>query len=163
MKLFSWGSNSHGQLAQGQSDDLSVPTEIVQNTCSFEDILSITGGGGHSLLVTKNGIVYSSGAIGKEESCQDDKMPNTFLKVSGLSSYKITQVTAGWDFSIALTDEGRVFTWGSNTFGQLGVTGILKSLLPFQVMFLFGVLEEEVNWDLKTLRNYQPNKRSRKN
>ncbi|XP_014777734.1 secretion-regulating guanine nucleotide exchange factor isoform X2 [Octopus bimaculoides] len=60
-------------------------------------------------------------------------MHNTFLKVSGLSSYKITQVTAGWDFSIALTDEGRVFTWGSNTFGQLGVTGTLKSLLPVEI------------------------------
>ncbi|GAB1602837.1 secretion-regulating guanine nucleotide exchange factor-like [Argonauta hians] len=130
MKLFSWGSNGQGQLAQGLLDDLNVPTEVKQNICCPEDILSITGGGGHSLLVSKNGTLYSSGANNKDE---DGTIPNVFRILQGLSSYKVTQVAAGWDFSLALTDGGRVFTWGSNNFGQLGIPDVSKSLVPIEL------------------------------
>jgi RCC1 and BTB domain-containing protein len=37
------------------------------------------------------------------------------------------KVSSGINFSIALNDEGKVFAWGSNTYGQLG-TGGLKSV-----------------------------------
>jgi len=32
-------------------------------------------------------------------------------------------VTAGWNHCLALTDDGQVFSWGSNDFGQLGREG----------------------------------------
>jgi alpha-tubulin suppressor-like RCC1 family protein len=38
----------------------------------------------------------------------------------------ITKVTSGINYSIALDDEGKIFAWGNNIYGQLG-TGGLKS------------------------------------
>ena len=39
----------------------------------------------------------------------------------------IKKVQSGQNFSIALNNDGRVFVWGNNTFGQLG-TGSLKNV-----------------------------------
>lgn len=40
---------------------------------------------------------------------------------------EIVRVESGPNFSMALNRDGRVYVWGSNTFGQLG-TGSLKNL-----------------------------------
>lgn len=39
----------------------------------------------------------------------------------------IVKVASGINYSMALNDEGRVFVWGNNTYGQLG-TGGLKGI-----------------------------------
>lgn len=38
----------------------------------------------------------------------------------------IVKVASGINYSMALSDEGKVYVWGNNTYGQLG-TGGLKS------------------------------------
>jgi alpha-tubulin suppressor-like RCC1 family protein len=38
----------------------------------------------------------------------------------------IKKVESGVNYSMALSDDGRVYVWGNNTFGQLG-TGSLKN------------------------------------
>ena len=37
---------------------------------------------------------------------------------------KIVKVVSGINFTLALNDEGKVFVWGNNTFGQLGTGGL---------------------------------------
>ena len=37
---------------------------------------------------------------------------------------KVVKVVSGINFSLALNDEGKVFVWGNNTFGQLGTGGL---------------------------------------
>lgn len=132
MKVFSWGANSHGQLSQGHTEDLVLPTELLSCPVSASEIASISGGGGHSLLVTKNGHIYSSGSNDRGESCGETKVKLNFTEIF-FSSHRIVQATCGWDFSLALTDNGQVFTWGSNSFGQLGVSYIAKSSCPVEV------------------------------
>ena len=39
---------------------------------------------------------------------------------------RITQVSCGWNHTMALTRDGSVYVWGSNAFGQLGVPEIAK-------------------------------------
>ncbi|RLF26187.1 MAG: hypothetical protein DRN14_07270 [Thermoplasmata archaeon] len=40
--------------------------------------------------------------------------------IAALWGEEIVSVSAGMEFSLAITDEGRVFAWGSNSCGQLG-------------------------------------------
>ncbi|RLF07627.1 MAG: hypothetical protein DRJ64_02615, partial [Thermoprotei archaeon] len=42
------------------------------------------------------------------------------LLIAALWGEEIVSVSAGMEFSLAITDEGRVFAWGSNSCGQLG-------------------------------------------
>lgn len=36
----------------------------------------------------------------------------------------IVKVVSGINFSLALNNEGKVFVWGNNTYGQLGTGGL---------------------------------------
>ncbi|XP_048366402.1 E3 ISG15--protein ligase Herc6-like [Sphaerodactylus townsendi] len=76
----------------------------------------------HSLAICSNGSVFSWGAgtfgqLGTGE-LKDRLIPK---KIDGLSTFKVIQVACGHYHSIALTKDGRVFSWGQNIYGQLGI------------------------------------------
>ena len=57
----------------------------------------------------------------------------TFRQVPSLPC-KITKVSCGWNHTMALSEKGTVYVWGSNAFGQLGEPGVQKqSGLPVQL------------------------------
>jgi len=41
-------------------------------------------------------------------------------KVDSLSQYSITRASCGSDHSLAINQWGQVFSWGSDSYGQLG-------------------------------------------
>lgn len=71
------------------------------------------------------------------------------IEGGGLAGKKIVNVGLGQNHTLAISDEGEVFTWGSNTYGQLGYalpkTG-LKDEEPIQSFprQVFGPLKREV-------------------
>lgn len=46
------GANSYGQLGVGHKEDVLIPQSLKDVSCKCEDIKSITGGGGHSAVIT---------------------------------------------------------------------------------------------------------------
>uniref|UniRef100_A0A8D0L737 Uncharacterized protein n=1 Tax=Sphenodon punctatus TaxID=8508 RepID=A0A8D0L737_SPHPU len=45
----------------------------------------------------------------------------TVMKIDGISTLRVIQVTCGHYHSLALAQDGRVFSWGQNSHGQLGI------------------------------------------
>ncbi len=41
--------------------------------------------------------------------------------IRGLGTYNVVQVASGFRHSLALTDSGRLFSFGDNSHGQLGL------------------------------------------
>lgn len=89
------------------------------------DVVALSGGNYHMLALTRDGRVYSwgdndDGALGRplERGIGDTayQMPGL---VQGLPSVKA--ISAGYDFSMAVDLQGRVWVWGNNTYGTLGV------------------------------------------
>lgn len=124
--LLSWGANSHGQLGHGmKSEQCILPQEIDLSSYSFkaEDIQKIVGGAGHSLILNKNGHVYSCGWNNKGQLGQPEKEDKlNFERIRGiLENEIIIDIACGWDSSAALTNQGKLYMWGSNNFGQLGI------------------------------------------
>jgi alpha-tubulin suppressor-like RCC1 family protein len=37
------------------------------------------------------------------------------------NSTRVKAITAGWDYTVALTEEGMVVAWGDNSYGQCNV------------------------------------------
>ncbi|KKY14872.1 putative btb domain and ankyrin repeat protein [Phaeomoniella chlamydospora] len=67
----------------------------------------------------------------------------------GLAGKKIATVALGQDHTIAISDRGEVFTWGSNKYGQLGYSLPAPSVgqdIPIQLVprQLFGSTKREV-------------------
>ncbi|ETE59098.1 putative E3 ubiquitin-protein ligase HERC6, partial [Ophiophagus hannah] len=61
-------------------------------------------------------------------------------KIDALSMYNVIQVACGHYHSIALTKDGRVFSWGQNSHGQLGLGKELPSqATPCNISSLAGI------------------------
>ncbi|XP_019850124.1 PREDICTED: secretion-regulating guanine nucleotide exchange factor-like [Amphimedon queenslandica] len=117
--LFSWGANSYGQLGIGNTIDQSSPVFLENPIQKWQQI---TGGGAHTLLLTSNGDLYSCG-WNKEEQLghqllQKDKSLNIPKHIPDLP--KILKVACGWSHNLAIDEHGRLISWGSNKYGQLG-------------------------------------------
>lgn len=91
-----------------------------------EDIIKIVGGGGHTLILTKSGEIYSCGWNDKGQAGLTTESSSNFQKLKALENEKIIDIACGWNSSMAVTENGELFTWGSNSHGQLG----LKNIIP---------------------------------
>ncbi|XP_031242572.1 secretion-regulating guanine nucleotide exchange factor isoform X4 [Mastomys coucha] len=129
--LFAWGANSYGQLGLGHKEDVFLPQQL-SDFCQASCIKSVTGGGGHSAVVTERGGLFVCGlnkdgqlGLGHTEEVL------CFTICKPLLGCPIRQVACGWDFTIMLTEKGQVLSCGSNAFGQLGVPhGPRKCVTP---------------------------------
>ncbi len=58
------------------------------------------------------------------------------LPVAGLSRHRVACVAAAKHHTLACTEEGYVYAWGSNRHGRLGFTGADSSWTPRRVAHL---------------------------
>ena len=90
--------------------------------------------------MTEEGEVYSwgfgkNGALGHG----DWEQVNLPKKVEGLKD--IVKVDCGIDFTIAMDKNGKLYCWGSNRYGQLGIQGTntYKQNKPVSMVLPHGV------------------------
>uniref|UniRef100_A0A673HZD6 Secretion-regulating guanine nucleotide exchange factor-like n=1 Tax=Sinocyclocheilus rhinocerous TaxID=307959 RepID=A0A673HZD6_9TELE len=121
--LYTWGANSHGQLGQGHTEDQAEPRRA-DGGLQAEQIRCMTGGGGHSAVITESGDLLMCGQNHKGQlGLSHTSEVITFQLCPFPGCTRVQQVSCGWDFSVILTgDDGQVLACGSNAFGQLGVS-----------------------------------------
>ncbi|XP_031334829.1 probable E3 ubiquitin-protein ligase HERC4 isoform X2 [Photinus pyralis] len=140
--MYVWGSTVHGELGLGGIEDEHILAPRPLEWFGANNIQEAACGDSHSLLLTKEGKVYSCGnndygQLGHE---QPRKRPHQVL---ALDAYRISHVACGQSHSMALNEWGQIFTWGSDIHGQLGhqlgqqtqpVPKILKALATLHVV-----------------------------
>lgn len=105
-----------------------------------EKVIAISGGLDHALLLTNSGRVFSAASSTERYPCFGQlgipgltwstrpKGPvDTCHEIAALKGSKITQIATGDYHSLALGKDGRVFVFGDNSFGQLGIEFELAS------------------------------------
>ncbi|KAI5945337.1 Secretion-regulating guanine nucleotide exchange factor [Manis javanica] len=135
--LFAWGANSYGQLGLGHKEDVLFPQQL-DDFCKPGCVRRITGGGGHSAVVTDGGSLFVCG-LNKDGQLGLGHTEDIlyFTPCKSLLGCPIQQVACGWDFTIILTENGQVLSCGSNFFGQLGVPhGIPRCVVPQAIELL---------------------------
>jgi alpha-tubulin suppressor-like RCC1 family protein len=103
----------------------------------------ISAGGKHSLVTSgKSGVIWSfgDGWYGQMGHGGDvgEAVPRL---IEALSGVVVKHVAAGGLFSMVLTRDGDVFTWGSGNFGQLGHGNKGQQLVPKRVVGLTNVTD----------------------
>ncbi|XP_037624139.1 secretion-regulating guanine nucleotide exchange factor isoform X1 [Sebastes umbrosus] len=120
--LHSWGANSSGQLGQGHEEDLKEPRRLSDTTALLNKaVRALSGGGGHSVVLTENGEVFVCGRNDRGQLGLGHNADISTLQLCPSLTQRVTKVACGWDFTLLLNDCGRVLACGSNAFGQLGV------------------------------------------
>ncbi|MDR1392846.1 MAG: FG-GAP-like repeat-containing protein [Bifidobacteriaceae bacterium] len=132
-RVFSWGENNYGQLGDGTTINRITP--VLVSGLSGQRVVGIAAGSTHCAAVTSTGAVYTwgtntTGALG-DGTTTSRTSP---VKVNGaLNGQNVKAVAAGAEFTAALTTGGRVYTWGSNYRGQVGVGDRTDHLTPVLV------------------------------
>ncbi|XP_054771309.2 RCC1 and BTB domain-containing protein 1-like [Lytechinus pictus] len=119
-EVFAWGYNNCGQVGSGATANINTPRKVA-SVLSGKRVVSIACGQTSSLAVIDSGEVYGWGYNGNGQLGLGNNVNQPSpCKVSSLNNLIIAQVACGYAHSMALSDEGNIYTWGANSYGQLG-------------------------------------------
>jgi alpha-tubulin suppressor-like RCC1 family protein len=116
--VWTWGTNDYGQLGNGAGPESPVPVEVT----ALSGVVSIASG--HlaltSFAVLSDGTLVGwgyneSGELGTDNPTLSEPVP---IPVVGVSSPR--HLSVGGNHTLALLDDGTVWSWGANWDGQLG-------------------------------------------
>lgn len=109
------------------------------------EVFSVSCGRSHTLAVTNNGVyAWGSSQFGQLGLGRILQCPNPEL-VTSLAQEIIVDAVAGQYHSVALTIDGRVFTWGWGVHGQLGHGDTEPKNTPTLVNSLLGIVIRHIS------------------
>ncbi|XP_073701545.1 uncharacterized protein rpgra [Garra rufa] len=129
-RLFVFGNNNRGQLGLQTKGPVNKP--VCVKVLKGERAQFVACGNDHTLVSTSQGDIFavggnSDGQLGLGH-CNDSI---SFQRLHPFCDYApIKLLSAGGHTSAALTEDGRLFLWGDNSVGQLGLGNESHALLP---------------------------------
>ncbi|KAM0922782.1 hypothetical protein ACQ4PT_005953 [Festuca glaucescens] len=126
---FGWGL--YGQCGQGNTDDVLSPTCV--SSILGVKMQDVAAGLWHTVCISADGGVYSFGGnqfgqlgIGSDQAETIPKL----VEAPSLEDKNARSVSCGARHSAIITDEGEVFCWGWNKYGQLGLGDSMDRNVP---------------------------------
>lgn len=124
--VYTWGNGGSwlkggGQLGHNSTKSFSTPTLVESFAKYGAKASAVSCGSQHTLILTDDGEVLSCG-VGEygrlgTGSTTDSLIPQS---LETLANEDIVAIAAGSSHSLALTANGRIYSWGRNDMGQLG-------------------------------------------
>ena len=129
-KIYTWGSNGSGQLGNGTAEDSTVPiciSDIEGNALNGKNITDIYFDGYTTIAKDTDGKIYTwgenyDGQLGNG-TIENSTVPICISDIEGnaLNGKNIKDICfAGYTTIIAKDTDGKIYTWGDNSYGQLG-------------------------------------------
>jgi len=115
--LWTWGSNSEGQLGVNDTTQRNTPVTTFAGGTNWKQV---SGGRNHTAAIKTDGTLWGwgrgiSGELGTNTTVNRSTPVTTF---AGGTNWK--QVSGGRLITAAIKTDGTLWTWGSNSAGQLG-------------------------------------------
>lgn len=146
--VVAWGANDEGQLGNGASGadrplgTYPKPSVTPVKVTGLTNIVDIAAGNKHALALRGDGTVWAWGARDDGALGGGDAKPVLSalapVPVPGLEG--ITQIAVGPTHNLALTRDGHVMSWGTNSSGELGVGTRITGWTPAKVTGLDSVV-----------------------
>jgi alpha-tubulin suppressor-like RCC1 family protein len=131
-QVLTWGSNSNGQLGRGKPGGVSATPAKVSFPPGTGRITAVRAGCAFSLALTADGDVLAwgdnfDGQIGIGTAGGFTPAPAVVRIPPGTT---VKAISAGSEYSLALTTTGQVLAWGNNLMGQLGTRDTTSEPAP---------------------------------
>jgi alpha-tubulin suppressor-like RCC1 family protein len=116
--LWTWGRNAYGQLGGNTTTDRLTPVTTFSGGTNWKQV---AGGGEYTAAIKTDGTLWTwgrnnNGQLGDNTTTNRSIPVTTF---AGGNNWK--QVACGDSHTEAIKTDGTLWTWGNNTFGQLGI------------------------------------------
>ena len=126
--LWTWGNNGYGQLGANLGN-VNIPTPIT-TFAGGNTWKSVTCGKNHTAAIKTDGSLWTWG-FGTSAQLGDNNIINRSTPVTtfaGGNNWK--SVGSGWTHTAAIKTDGSLWTWGVNSFGQLGTNDTANRTTP---------------------------------
>lgn len=128
--LYAWGSNNVGQLGQNNTTNYSSPVQVGALT----NWLDVAAGFYTSFAIKTDGTMWAWGGNGDGALGIDDgSFANRSSPVQIGSNTYWARVSGGRDGALAVTTDGKLYSWGINNSGELGLGDTTYRISPVQV------------------------------
>jgi alpha-tubulin suppressor-like RCC1 family protein len=130
-QIYAFGENYSGQLGNATHDKeltANPSPALVTLPGVSGSVIEVAAGEEHTLAVTSGGQLYAFGSnfygqlgISTDSGSSTPDPTPTLVSLPGATG-PVTQVAAGYEHSLAVTSTGQLYAFGSNFYGQLGVS-----------------------------------------
>lgn len=140
--LWAWGQNSDGQIGDGTTVGRDMPCRVMG--LDGRNVVSIAAGYASSAAVLSDGSVFAWGDNSKGQlgdgTTTDRKFPvlATSLGDKKIQALSLGGCGLGGGHGLALSTEGSLWSWGDNSYGQLGIGSTVSSLTPAAISLPAG-------------------------
>ncbi|XP_046891729.1 serine/threonine-protein kinase Nek8 isoform X2 [Hypomesus transpacificus] len=145
-EVFSWGRGDNGRLGLGTQDSHNSPQQVCV-PAEFE-AHKVLCGVDCSMIISAQHDILACGSnrfnklgldkiTASDEPASSDQVEEihsfTAVQSAPLNVEKIAYIDIGTAHSVAVTDRGQCFTFGSNQHGQLGCSSRRASRVPYPI------------------------------
>ena len=120
--VWSWGSNGSGRLGDNSTTQRSTPVQVGTSGNWLTSVTMVAAGAAHTLALKTNGTVVAwgsnaDGQVGDNTTATQRLTPVAVVGITGT----VVGIAAGDNHSLAWTSDGKLYSWGRNSNGQLGL------------------------------------------
>ncbi|WP_276876793.1 T9SS type A sorting domain-containing protein [Chryseobacterium joostei] len=126
--LWTWGSNSEGQLGDRTTVDRKVPIQIGTAT----NWQSVSAAGRQTFAIKSDGTLWAWG-YNYDGQLGDGTKVNRLSPVQIGTATNWKSISAGVNHMLAIKTDGTLWGWGHNVFGQLGNGANTNTIVPAQI------------------------------
>lgn len=132
-EIYAWGQNNCGQVGSGTTTNQPTPRKVIA-VIGSRVAVAIACGQTSSMALMEKGEIYGWGYNGNGQLGLGNNVnqPNP-CRVQMLANTIISQIVCGYAHTLALSDEGELFSWGANSYGQLGTGNKANLVTPSRV------------------------------
>ena len=130
--LWLWGRNNQGQVGDNSIFNRSSPVQVYSNSVDWQ---TVSCGNKFTLALQLDGSLW---AWGDNTNCTlgDRTKIHRSVPVQNIYSPVVgwSKVSAGYDHACAIDKSGRLYCWGNNSDGELGIGNTVENCSPVQIL-----------------------------